>query len=74
VYASPVGADDHIYVVGRNGVTYVLKRGTQLEVLAVNELDDSFDASPALAGGDLILRGKKSLYCIAGEEDHAAAK
>jgi outer membrane protein assembly factor BamB len=68
VYASPVGAGDRIYIVGRNGVAYVLKRGPKFEVLAVNELDDSFDASPALAGGDLLLRGKKHLYCIAEQD------
>ena len=67
VYASPVGARDRVYIVGRNGVTQVLKRGPAYEVLAENALDDSFSASPALAGGELYLRGHKSLYCIAAD-------
>lgn len=65
VYASLVGADDRVYVVGRNGVTYVVKRGAEFEVLAINKLDESFSASPAIAGNELYLRGRKHLYCIA---------
>ncbi len=65
VYASPVGAADRVYVVGRNGTTVVLKRGPELEVLATNTLDDRFDASPAIAGNELFLRGRSHLYCIA---------
>lgn len=65
VYASPVGAADRVYVVGRNSKTQVLRRGTAFESLAVNALDDSFSASPAIAGNELFLRGLKRLYCIA---------
>jgi hypothetical protein len=36
-------------------------------VLATNSLDDGFDASPAIAGDELYLRGQKHLYCIARE-------
>ena len=39
--------------------------GDELEVLAQNELDDDFDASPAIAGDEIYLRGTASLYCIA---------
>lgn len=67
VYSSLVAANDRIYVVGRNGVTYVLKHGPSFEVLATNRLDDSFSASPAIVGDALFLRGQKNLYCIAAE-------
>ena len=67
VYASPVGAGDHVYIVGRGGSTIVLKRGSLFETVAVNQLDDSFTASPAIAGDELFLRGMKHLYCIAEE-------
>lgn len=65
LYASPLGAADRIYFVGRNGTTVVIKNQSQLEVLAVNRLDDPIDASPAAAGRELFLRSKKRLYCIA---------
>jgi len=64
VYASPVAADGRVYVVGRDGNTAVLRQGPRLEVLAVNRLDDGFDASPAIVGGQLFLRGRQSLYCL----------
>ena len=68
VYASPVGAHDRVYISGRSGNTLVIKRGPEFEVLARNELDDGFDASPAIVGSEIYLRGRKSLYCIARSE------
>jgi outer membrane protein assembly factor BamB len=67
VYASPVGAAGRIYMVGRNGTTVVAKASAPLEVLASNALDDRIDASPAVAGKELFLRGHRYLYCIAKE-------
>ncbi len=64
VYASPVGAKDRVYITGRNGKTVVLKKGKKLEVLAENQLDDTFDASAAIVGNQIFLRGKTWLYCI----------
>lgn len=64
VYASPVGAANRIYLVGRNGTTLVTGRDPKLEVLAINRLEERFDASPALAGSQLFLRGAKYLYCL----------
>ena len=65
VYASPVAADGRVYVVGREGNTAVLRQGPRLEILAKNRLDDGFDASPAIVGKQIFLRGRQSLYCIA---------
>jgi outer membrane protein assembly factor BamB len=64
LYASPAGAADRIYLVGRDGTTLVLKRGDKLEVLASNRLDDPIDASPAIAGKQMFLRGREHLYCL----------
>jgi len=65
VYASPVGAAGRVYLVGRNGTTTVIKNADATEVLATNVLEDHIDASPALAGKELFLRGHEFLYCIA---------
>jgi outer membrane protein assembly factor BamB len=64
IYASPVGAGDRIYVTGRDGTTLVLKRSPTLDLLATNKLDDAIDASPALSGKQLFLRGRRNLYCL----------
>lgn len=64
VYSSPVGANDRVYLVGRDGGAVVLRNGAKLEVLARNHLDDGFDASPAIAGSQMFLRGRQYLYCL----------
>lgn len=64
VYASPIGVKDRIYIIGRNGVTYVLKAGKEFKVLSINKLDDGVDASPVVIGKNLYIRGLKTLYCI----------
>ena len=68
VYASPTGAAGRVYLTGRNGVVWVIKNGPKLEVLAKNRLDESFDATPALAGNELFLRGHQYLYNLTGAE------
>ena len=65
VFASPAGAAGRVYIPGREGATLVIKHGPTFEVLATNQLDDGFDASPALVDGELYLRGYRYLYCIA---------
>jgi outer membrane protein assembly factor BamB len=76
IYASPVAAADHIYLSGREGLTVVIKRGEfdrpaagtdakpKAIILHSNQLDDRFDASPAVVGDSLYLRGRENLYCI----------
>jgi outer membrane protein assembly factor BamB len=65
VYASPVGAAGRVYLVGRDGNAAVLRNAEKIEVLARNRLDDGFDASPAVAGKQMFLRGLRFLYCLA---------
>jgi outer membrane protein assembly factor BamB len=64
LYSSPVAAKDRIYLVARDGTALVIRRSDKLEILATNRLDDPVDASPAIAGKQLFLRGEKYLYCI----------
>jgi outer membrane protein assembly factor BamB len=65
VFASPVGADGKVYILGQDGSTAVIKHGAAYEVVATNKLDDKFDASPALADNEIYLRGYRYLYCVA---------
>ena len=65
IYASPVGAAGRVYLTSRDGVTLVIRHADTFEVLATNKLSDDIDASAAIAGKELYLRGTKYLYCIA---------
>ncbi len=65
IYASPVGAAGRVYLTSREGVTLVIRHADSFEILATNKLDEPIDASAAIAGKELFLRGSKHLYCIA---------
>jgi hypothetical protein len=68
IYSSPVAAAGRVYITDRDGATLVLSHTDgNPEVLAVNRLDDSFSASAALVGRDLLLRGERHLYCLSEE-------
>jgi outer membrane protein assembly factor BamB len=64
VFASPVAARGRVYFTGREGATLVIRSGPAFEVLAKNQLEDSFDASAALADDHIYMRGYKYLYAI----------
>jgi outer membrane protein assembly factor BamB len=64
VYASPVGVAGRVYVAGRDGGVAVVQHGPEFKLLALNRLDDGFDASPVAVGDELYLRGRKYLYRI----------
>jgi len=65
VYASPVGAAGRVYLLGRDGNALVIENSPEFKILARNALDDGFDASPAIVGEEMYLRGYRSLYKIA---------
>ncbi|MBM3852949.1 MAG: hypothetical protein FJ399_07305 [Verrucomicrobia bacterium] len=67
LYASPVAAKDRVYVLSREGSCVVLKQGPKLEVLATNAIAEKTDASMALVGKEVFIRGQAHLYCIAEE-------
>jgi outer membrane protein assembly factor BamB len=63
--ASPLYADGRVYFFNEDGLATVIDAGAdELKVLAENELDDGFMASPAVADGALFLRTKTHLYRI----------
>ena len=69
VYSSPIAADGRIYITSRDGVTIVIGDGPKFDQLAVNRLNDEVDASPAVIGNRIYLRGRQFLYCIARDAE-----
>lgn len=65
LYASPIAAAGRIYITGRDGNITVIRDADHLELLATNKLDDHTDATPALIGKEIIIRGASHLYLIA---------
>lgn len=64
MYGSPVAVADRIYLTSREGVTLVIRNSPQFEIIATNRLTEEIDASPAIVGNQIFLRGKQHLYCI----------
>jgi outer membrane protein assembly factor BamB len=62
--ASPVFVDGHIYLLDEKGKTTVINPGRKFDLVAANELDSGFKASPAIAGKAFYLRTTSHLYRI----------
>ena len=65
--ASPWAYNGNIFCLNEYGDTFVIKAGSDFEVLRVNSLadDDMCLATPAVAGDKLLIRSDKRLYAIA---------
>ena len=53
-----------VYFFSEDGKTTVIEAGRQYKLLAENQLDDGFMASPAVSGRALFLRTRTHLYRI----------
>jgi outer membrane protein assembly factor BamB len=62
--ASPVCADGHLYFCSTRGETVVLKAGKVYDQVALNRLEGEIWATPAIAGGSILIRTSKFLYRI----------
>lgn len=66
-YASPVYANGRLYAVSRRSGTFVFEAKPEFKLVAQNQLagdDTDFNATPAVVGGQLLLRSNRALYCI----------
>ncbi len=63
--ASPVLVDGHLLFCNHEGRTTVIRPGRTFQIVATNDLEDGFMASPAVVPGALILRTRSHLYRIA---------
>ncbi|HIG84608.1 MAG TPA: quinonprotein alcohol dehydrogenase [Verrucomicrobia bacterium] len=62
--SSPILADGNIYFFSEMGHCYVIKPGEKYQLVARNQLDSGFMASPAVSGKSIYARTKTHLYRI----------
>lgn len=64
--ASPWAHDGHIFCLNEYGTTYVIKAGSEFEIVHTNSLGEDVMcmASPAIAGNELLIRTETALYCL----------
>ncbi len=65
--ASPVAAAGRLYLVDERGLVRVIATTDHFELLAETDLGETCLATPAIAGGDLIVRTQTSLYCFTAD-------
>lgn len=62
--ASPVAFGGKILLTSEDGDTFIVKAGPKHEILGTNSVGEPVYASPAIADGNIIIRGERNLYCI----------
>ncbi len=62
--ASPVAADGKVYFASEDGTVTTVAAGRDWRVLATSELGAEIFATPALSGGEVIVRAGGYLYCF----------
>lgn len=63
-YASPVAADDKVFIISLRGRVSVLGSDGSLEVKAASDLKEKVYATPAIADGKIYIRTERALYCF----------
>jgi hypothetical protein len=63
--ASLVTAGGLVYFLADDGITKVLRPGSDVDIVATNPLGEHAYASPAVADDMMFIRGEKHLFCIA---------
>lgn len=66
-FASPVLAEDKLYINAFSGVVTVVKAGKEFEILAQNDFGETLTASPAISNGTIYFRTFEALWAIRGE-------
>ena len=62
--ASPVAADDKIYLSNEDGDMVVVSAGSEFKEIAINPMGELLMATPALSGGVMYVRTARSLFAI----------
>jgi outer membrane protein assembly factor BamB len=62
--ASPVASDGRLFLPSEDGDVFVVKAGPTFELVARNAMGEPIMATPAIAGGLLIIRTEKQIVAI----------
>jgi outer membrane protein assembly factor BamB len=71
--ASPVAADGKLYVTSEEGDVYVVKAGSEFELLAKNPLGEVTMATPAISEGTLYFRTRTHLVAVRNSETRSSS-
>ena len=63
-FASPVAANDQIYISAHNGKVVVLASGDELKIISTRNFEEKILASPAIVDNKLYIRTDSFLYAF----------
>jgi outer membrane protein assembly factor BamB len=64
--SSPIASDGKIYIGDEEGNLYVLKAGTEFEILGKKDFSEVLMATPAISQGMMVVRTQHHVWGIAG--------
>ncbi len=64
---SPVAADGRIYLPSEDGDIFVIRAGTEFEMVAKNDMGERLMATPALSEGVMYVRGERHLFAVGNQ-------
>jgi outer membrane protein assembly factor BamB len=67
-FSSSVWVDGKLYCITTDGDVVVVRAAETYELLAINPLGETSNATPAVSGGRMYLRTYSHLFCIGGRE------
>lgn len=70
---SPVASDGKIYLPSEDGDIFVVRAGPHFELLQKNTMNEPLMATPAIAGGLLLVRTQHHLWAIGGKGVRSAS-
>jgi outer membrane protein assembly factor BamB len=62
--ASPIAADGKLYFTSEDGEVFVVRAGSQYELLATNQMGEVVMATPAISDEILLVRGQHHLFAV----------
>lgn len=63
-YASPVLAEDKVYLLDRSGVMHIVSASPEFKVISESPVGEATDCTPAFSDGEIFIRSMENLYCI----------
>ena len=63
-YASPIVADDKVFLLDRSGMMHIVNAGPEFQIIAESPLGEPADCTPAFSGKNIYIRTRNNLFCI----------
>jgi outer membrane protein assembly factor BamB len=62
--SSPIVVGDSVFLLGNDGVLRVFRASRTFSMIGRHNLGEPAEATPAFAGGRMVLRGERHLFCV----------